>query len=70
MKSQERREGEAIVIFTATLWLAAVTVIGGGLLAVLAHVTRLDGLLSVVFWVLFACTASASLGYLYRQRRP
>lgn len=75
MKSQEQREGDAVVIFTAMLGLAATAVIGLVMFEVASAVTGLvDSPLNIFGWVLFwavlACLASAPLGYLYRHRRP
>jgi hypothetical protein len=71
MKSQQRREGEAVVIVTAMLGSVAITLGGLLLVAVVVALTGLDvGSSEVVFWVLFGCAASVALGYLHRHRRP
>ena len=70
MKSQEQREGDAIVIATTMLWLAIVAVVVWVLFAAVSSVTGLeDGPLIVVSWVLLCCGAVPPLGYLYRHRR-
>jgi hypothetical protein len=70
MKSQEQREGDAVVIGTVMLWLAAVAVAVWVPFAVISSVTGLeDGPLVLVFWVLFGCAAIPPLAYLYRHRR-
>ncbi len=72
MKSQERRDGDAVVITTAMLWLAAVTVIVLLLHAGIAHVIGLDdgNLSTALFVALLACAVAAPVRYLYRNRRP
>jgi hypothetical protein len=70
VKSQEHREGDAVVIFTAMLCFAAVTAVGAGLLAVLAHISVFEDHLGIAGWVLIAGAALISLMFLYRNRRP
>ena len=75
MKSQEQREGDAVVIVIALLGLAAVAVLGVVSFELVSSLTRLvdhpvGNVLWLPFWVLVACAAVAPLRYLYRHRRP
>jgi membrane protein YdbS with pleckstrin-like domain len=70
MKSQEQREGDAVVIVTTTLWLGAVAVAVWVLFAVISAMTGLEGgPFIVVFWVTLGCAVVPPLAYLYRHRR-
>lgn len=70
MKVQEKREGDALVIFTAVLITAVPTAIAGVLLVLVAQMAGVGkGLINVAFWVCFACAAATALVYLYRHRR-
>jgi len=74
MKSQEQRDGDAVVIVQTLLWLAAVAVLAGVLYAIVSALTRrftapLDVVVWVTFWVVCGSAAMAPLGYLYRHRR-
>lgn len=70
MKTQEQREGDAVAIGTALLWLFAVAVLIWVSFVVVSSVTGLeDGPLIVVVWVLFGLASVLALGYLYRHRR-
>ena len=74
VKTQERRDDETVVIFTAMLGLTAVAVVGIVLFGVANALTGpvdgpLDVALRVLLGVLCACLASAPLGYLHRHGR-
>jgi hypothetical protein len=70
MKSQERRDGDAITIF-AGLLLSAMTAAAGAVLLVVAdHLVDLHGtVLDTLACGALVCAVAAAVGYIYRHRR-
>jgi hypothetical protein len=71
MKSQQRRDQEAITIFAGLLLFALVNAVGA-IAIVLAHqLAGLEGAaVDVSFYVIVGCGVAASVYYIYRHRGP
>ena len=71
MKSQERRDEEAVTISVGLLLFALVLVAGGLVLALVHRLAGVDdGVVTVLAWLVLTCAAVASVRYVYRHRRP
>jgi hypothetical protein len=69
MKSQERREDDAVVIFTGLLLFACLAVVGGVLLAIMHEFSTLRGdVLSGLVYLLLGGAGAVGLHYIYRHR--
>jgi hypothetical protein len=71
VKSQQRRDEEAVTIF-AGLLLFALVMGAGAVVLVLAHrYVTLDGdVLNVLAYAVLGCAVVALIRYIYRHRRP
>ena len=69
MKSQERRDEEAVTIFTGLLLFLLVTGAGAVALVLARRLVTLDGrVLNVLAYAVLACAVAASIRYIYRHR--
>jgi hypothetical protein len=69
MKSQEQREGDAVVIFTGVLLFACLAAVSGVLLTVIHGFATLENdLLNGLVYVLLGGAGAVGLHYIYRHR--
>jgi ACR3 family arsenite efflux pump ArsB len=69
MKSQERRDEEAVTIFTGLLLFVLVAAVGALVLVLVHQSVSLRGdVLSVLVYVVLGCAVAASIRYIYRHR--
>ncbi len=69
MKSQQRRDEEAVTIFAGLLLFLLVTGAGAVALVLARRLVTLDGrVLNVLAYAVLACAVAASIRYIYRHR--
>ena len=69
VKSQQRRDEEAVTIFAGLLLFLLVTGAGAVALVLARRLVTLDGrVLNVLAYAVLACAVAASIRYIYRHR--
>lgn len=69
MKSQERRDGDAVTIFTGLLLFALTAAAGAVLLVVADQLVELHGaVLDILVYGVLVCAVAVAVRYIYRHR--